>query len=178
MKKISVVLIIGIIYSSVISNVNAQIFRGKNNARSNGINGANTGYNYESSEKMPKAGFKSLKAFNRDFKNDRDVKWFFEPNVISATFTRDDIKTNVVYDKKGHWLRTVKTYQENKMDRGTREVVKSKYFDDKITQVQEINEGQLKCYLVYLENESSFKTVSVVDGDMHIYEQFKKQSKS
>lgn len=176
MKKISVFLIMGIIYSSIITNVNAQLIRGKNSTRTTNLNAESPNYNYKTSEKMRKAGFKSLKAFNRDFKNDRDVKWFAEPNIISATFTRDDIKTNVVYDNKGHWLRTVNTYQEKKMDRATRNIVKSKYFDDHITQVQEIKEGETKCYLVYLENESSFKIVTIVDGDMNIYKQYKKQS--
>ncbi len=117
-----------------------------------------------------------MKAFNKDFKNDQDVKWFVEPAIISATFTRDDIKTNVLYDKKGNWLRTVKTYQENKMDPANRDIVKSRYYDDKITQVQEIKEGEMKFYLVYLENESSFKILSIVDGEMNIYQQYKKQS--
>lgn len=161
----------GIIYSSIITDANAQLVRGKNNAALNAESAGLT-----TSEKMNKAALKSFKAFNRDFKNDRDVKWFVEPNVVSVIFTRDAIKTNVVYDKKGHWLRTMKTYQENKMDAATRDIVKSKYYDDKITQVQEIEEGQTKCYLVYLENENSFKTVAIIDGEMNIYEQFKKQS--
>ncbi len=175
MKKISVFLIMGIIYSSIISPVNAQLIRGKNSSSSTGLNTGNAAYS-RSSAKVSKAGLKSLKAFNKDFKNDRDVKWFFEPNIISATFTRDDIKTNVIYDAKGHWVRTEKTYQENKMVRAIREIVKSKYFDDKITQVREIKEGETKCYFVYLENDKSFKIVTVVDGSMNIYEQFKKQS--
>ena len=176
MKKISVVLIMGIIYSSIITNANAQLIRGNNNTRTIDLNAESNSNNYKSSEKIKKAGFKSLKAFNRDFKNDKDVKWFVEPNVISASFTKNDIKTDVVYDNKGRWLRTVKTYQENQMDHATRDIVKSKYYDDKITQVREINEGETKFYLVYLENADTFRIVSIVDCEMNVYEQFKKQS--
>ena len=174
MKKISVILIVAVIYSAIITNADAQIIRGKNNISYRDLNVEST--SYKSSEKIRKAGFKSLKSFNRDFKNDRDVKWFSEPNITTATFTRDEIKTNVVYDNKGHWLRTVKTYQENKLDRSAREIVKSTYFDYHISQIQEIQEGGTKFYLVYLENQNSFKIVAIVDGEMNIYQEYKKQS--
>ncbi len=176
MKKISAVLIIGIICSSIITNVNAQIFRGKNNARATDFNAESIDYNNKNSARLRNAELKLFKVFNRDFKVDHYVKWSFDPKIVTATFTTDNIITNVVYNSKGTWLRTEKTYYENEMDSVTRAIVKSKYFDDSITKVREIKEGDTTCYFIYLENAATFRIVTVVNGDMNIYEQYRKQS--
>ncbi|MEP7232298.1 MAG: hypothetical protein ABI691_18690 [Ginsengibacter sp.] len=176
MKKISVVLIIGIISSSIITNVNAQIFRGKNDARATDVAAESISHNTKSAARLRKAELKSFKVFNRDFKVDRYVKWSFDPKIFTATFTTNNISTNVVYNSKGTWLRTEKTYYENEMDSATRAIVKSKYFDDSITKVREIEEGETTCYFIYLENAATFKIVTVVNGGVNIYEQYTKQS--
>lgn len=174
MKKIRVFLITGIICFSVMANASAQIFKGRNSTNTYDVNEQNS--NYKSAHKISTAVSKSLNAFNSDYRNDRDVKWFSEKNVRTATFTRDSVVTNVVYDKKGRWLHTIKTYQENKLDRSVRALVKSNYFDDNISGVKEINEGRDTFYLIYLENDKNYKIVSVINGELNVYQQFNKQS--
>ena len=176
MKKISAVLIIGIICSSIITNVKAQIFRGKSNAGATDFTAESINYNNKNAAKLRNAELKSFKVFSRDFKVDRYVKWSFDPKIFTATFTKDNIRTNVVYNSKGTWLRTEKTYYENEMDSATRSIVKSKYFDDSITKVREIKEGKTTCYFIYLENASTCRIVTVVNSYMNIYEQYRKQS--
>ncbi|MDQ6845316.1 MAG: hypothetical protein M3Z92_13355 [Bacteroidota bacterium] len=175
MKKISIVLIIGIISVSIItSNVNAQLIRGKNDA-STSFNEGGSITKIKSPEKMDKATSKSLKSFNKDFRNEQSVKWFAEPSGITASFKNGDVSTKVVYNSKGQWIHTIKTYHENSMDAATRTIVKSKYFDDAITMVQEVREGDAMFFLVYLENNSTYRIVCVYDGEMNVYKEFKKQ---
>lgn len=163
-------------YSFIITNTNAQGVCGRNDIDIKNSNVEDINNNYKNSKSKMKAEFKLFKAFNRDYKNDKDVKWFVEPKIISATFTRDDIKNNVVYDSEGRWLRTVKTYNENKLNPVTREIVKSKYAHYEISEVLEIEDGETKCYFIYLEGDSTFKVVKIMDGEVHIYRQYKKQA--
>jgi len=53
-------------------------------------------------------------------------------------------------------------------------MVKSNYYDYSIFLVQEVKVGDKTAYLVKIEDEKSFKTIRVVDGEMDEYESYKK----
>jgi len=123
-----------------------------------------------------KAGFKAMKDISARFTNTSDVKWFVVNNAIFATVIDDGIKNSILYDKRGHWVRTIRNYDESKMPADIRETVKrSKYFDDSITQVFEIQEGNILFYLVSLEDKKTFKQVVVYDGEVTLFKAFSKQ---
>jgi len=123
-----------------------------------------------------KAGFNAMKDVSARFTSTSDVKWFVANNAIFATVINDGIKNSVLYDKRGHWLRTIKNYDESKMPADIRETVKrSKYFDDSITQVFEIQEGTMLVYLVSLEDKKTLNQVVVYDGEVSRFKTFSKQ---
>ncbi|MEO7961020.1 MAG: hypothetical protein ABIR19_05725 [Ginsengibacter sp.] len=169
MKKILVILITGLIYNSVFNHGNAQLIGGKNN-----INVPDVGLNSKIGVKISKADFRSLKTFSKYYKNASDVKWFSEPGCITARFSGNQINTTVLFDKQGRWIRTTKTYQEDKMEPGIRAIVKSKYYDHKINLVKEVNEGGMLCYFIYLENDKNYTIVTLYEGEVSIYENFQK----
>jgi len=119
---------------------------------------------------------KALKDFKRSYINVSGEKWIKTKNGIAATFSSNGIANIVYYDKKGNWNASLKIYNEEKFDRSVRAIVKSKYFDYKITQVQEVETVTLgtPTYMVHLEGDNDFKIIRVSDDEMDVYEEFAK----
>jgi hypothetical protein len=121
---------------------------------------------------------KALKDFKKSFKNASDEKWFKNENGVTARFSLNGISNVIYYDKKGNWQASLKGYSEDKLDRNVRDIVKQKYYDYKITLVQEIETVSTlgtPAYMIHIEGDNDFKTVRVIDGAMDVYEEFAKQ---
>jgi len=121
---------------------------------------------------------KALKDFKKSYKNASDEKWAKSANGITAQFTSNGIANIVYYDKKGNWEASLKNYSEDKFDRSVRAIVKSKYYDYKITQVQEVETAATlgtPTYMVHIEGDNDFKIIRVSEGAMDVYEEFAKQ---
>jgi len=120
---------------------------------------------------------KALKSFRKSYKTVSGVRWVKTTYGFTARFTANDIHNVIYYDMKGNWQASIKTYQEDKFNPTVRAIVKSKYFDYRITQVQEIENTDtngIPTYIVHIEDEKDFMLVRVSDGNMDVYEQFKK----
>src|SRR6266705_6662000 len=60
---------------------------------------------------------KAVKDFTKSYKGQSNEEWHEVKGGFIAEFTSDDIKCRVDYDKKGNWLQTLRTYDENKLAR-------------------------------------------------------------
>jgi hypothetical protein len=98
-------------------------------------------------------------------------------------FILDDINYRVDYDKKGIWLHTIRTYNENKLPSDVRHLVKSSYYDYNIIVVQEIEipwepfmdfPTDLFTYIVHLEGKTKLINLRVSNGEMDEWEKFDK----
>jgi hypothetical protein len=121
---------------------------------------------------------KALKNFKKSFKTISAERWVKNQYGFTARFTIDNISNVIYYDKSGNWQATLKTYNEDKFNRKVRAIVKSKYFDYKITQVQEIENtdtNDIPTYIVHIEGEKDFMLIRVSDGNMDVYEKFDRQ---
>jgi hypothetical protein len=121
---------------------------------------------------------KALKDFKRSYKNANGEKWAKNETGFTAQFTSNGISNLVYYDKKGNWGASLKSYSEDKFDRSVRAIVKQKYYDYKITQVQEVETAATlgtPTYMVHIEGDNDFKIIRVSDGEMDVYEEFAKQ---
>lgn len=171
MKKLPIVLIMAIIASVITVQATAQAATdnlSKNREETFASNDNSKPSASKSTAMLTRANSKALHNFKSAFKGEQDAKWFVEPGVMVAKFTKDDIQTSVVYDKKGRWIHTMEIYHENKMPRDIRSLVKrSIYFDYDIILVQQIEEGDMTFYVVHLQNGKKYKEVSVVDGEIN-----------
>ena len=123
--------------------------------------------------KADKAGYKALSDFQTTYKDAPTVEWSFEPTLIVAEFTKDDIQTFVVYNKRGRWLHTMQTYQESKMPADLRLLIKnSEYADYNIEFVHQIQEGKMTFYIVNLSDSKKFKQVLVYNEEINVLEEF------
>ncbi len=121
---------------------------------------------------------KALKNFKKSYKNAADEKWEKNDEGFTAEFTLNNIANMVFYDKKGNWEASIKNYHEDKFDRNVRAIVKEKYYDYKITYVQEIETAATlgtPTYMVHIEGDNDFKIIRVSDDAMDVYEEFGKQ---
>lgn len=166
MKKTSLTLITGIIFSLLTTTPKAQAL----NVSAEGALAPAT-----ASPASNKASIKAANNFRKNFKDVSDVKWFTEKETITASMNRDGKRTNVVYDKKGHWLHTITTYDESRLSNTLRRIVKSVYYDYNINLVQEIREGQVMVYIFHLEDKTGYKQIALYEGEMTVLKEFNKQ---
>jgi len=120
---------------------------------------------------------KAVKDFRKRFATTDDEKWFDYRAGYAAVFTSDDVRFRVEYDSKGNWNGTEKDYTEVKLDRDIRKIVKQEYFDYNIAYVKEFMVPGMfgvPVYIITIENEDSFKTLSVCEDEIRVKEEFLK----
>lgn len=136
------------------------------------------GGNISPSEGVASVNLKALKIFSRMYKKISNASWDNTTEGFRATFTLDNVKNSIYFDRKGNWLANLITYPESKFAKNERDIIKREYYDYNIYQVQEVTTLQsrgLPTFVIYLENKTDFKTILMYDGDMQVWQDFKKQ---
>lgn len=111
----------------------------------------------------------------RDFvsrnENATDVAWFSLKDGFIVRFVADSIYARSAYRKNGIWVYTIRQYEEAKMLKAIRHIVKSTYYDYSITLVEQIElpDEPVK-YLVHLQDAVSWKNVLVSNGQLELIE--------
>ena len=122
-----------------------------------------------------KVNNKALRDFKDRFNHVTGEKWYEMPFFYLTYFQAAGIKNRVYYDKKGHWQYTVKSFQEDKLPKETRSIVRSTYFDYEITFVEEIDSADRRVYIVHLEDENSLLNLRVSeDGKINTLAEYHK----
>ncbi len=172
MKKIPVVLIMAMIISIITTKVAAQITAANFSKEQPGFFAASPENNPKVAKKIAKfdkATNKALSNFKSSYNDESSVKWSFEPKVMVAKFTKDDVQTTVIYSNKGSWIHTIRNYQESKLPQNVRTLIKNSDFSNyNIELVQQIDEGNTTFYIVHLINGKKYKQVVVYDGSIGV----------
>ena len=120
---------------------------------------------------------KALDNFKKRFSAVQNEQWYHLKNRSIVVFESEGVKFTVEYNKKGDVTGIEKLYREGSLDREIRRIVKSVYFDYKITNIREITLPELfskPVYIIQVEDETSFKNLSVYDSEMRVVEEFEK----
>jgi len=118
---------------------------------------------------------KAFREFKKNFKTVTNEKWFDLTDMVRAKFTLDNISYKVDYDKRGHWLHTIRSYSEKELSSDVRQQVKMTYFDYAIVLVDEIDMPRnQKSYIVHLEGQTNWINLRISDGEMDEWQNFKK----
>ena len=122
----------------------------------------------------PMADFKNvhIRAV-RDFKttyHEVDYEsWYILPDGYRARFVSDNTINLITYNKRGKWLHTICKYDESKLNRDVKELVKTVYKDYKIILVEEIEQpNKPVIWLVHIEDNVSLKNIAVCDSEMQM----------
>lgn len=121
---------------------------------------------------------KAVRHFLKTFSQAENVHWYNAGNGVVAYFTVNNIKTRAAYDKKGHWLYSIRSYGESDLPKKIREKIKCVFYDFSIFYINEITTNRELSYKVQIENESSWKIIQVFDDDITVIKEYTKPVKN
>jgi hypothetical protein len=118
---------------------------------------------------------KAIRNFTRDFKEAIDVRWFLtDEGGYIVKFIYKGVACRGDYDYKGRCLVTARYYNEDKLPREVRHLVKTNYYDFSIYRIAELSLSNKIVYIVTLENDESWMKISLIDGEFALLENYKK----
>jgi hypothetical protein len=116
-----------------------------------------------------------IRNFLKTYKDVSDEKWIEVKEGFIAMFKYNDVDYQVAYTKKGNLLRTIRSYNEDKMQQDLRHTVKSSYYDYEITRVHEIEIPlSLITYVVQLSGKKELIDLRIYDGEVEVMRKFNK----
>ena len=114
----------------------------------------------------------SIRHFLNTYGNNRGEIWSSNAGGFRASFRGENIVYLIDYDKTGNWSGATRIYNETKLPRDIRRIVKSTYYDYAIKSVSEVTAAQKLMYFVKIQDSVTLKTIRVMDGDMQVIEEF------
>ncbi len=108
---------------------------------------------------------KAIRHFSNSFANASEERWFTIKNGYMVKCVVDSVKTRVDYDNRGQWVATIRYYEEEKLPKEIRALVKSTWFDYKIVLVEEVRfPTGSPVYVVHINWMDDWKNIRVQDG--------------
>jgi hypothetical protein len=161
---------------ALFSNVNAQLAKRSMqfNLKESAFNEANAYPAAIDNSNTATINTRALKDFNKNFKNAGKADWSKIKDGFVAEFKINGVNTKVYYNQKGRWSSTLRTYDQYKLPKDIRKLVRSTYYDYDIYVAYEITIEDQTIYLVKIEDHETVKTIRVTDGEMDVYEDYKK----
>jgi len=117
---------------------------------------------------------KAQKNFTRDYKNISGTTWYNLKDGFVVYFTDKGINMRVAYDKKGNYMWTIRNYGEDKLPFEVRDLVKSKYYDLNIHDIDEVSANGGTAYTIKLEGKTTWKIIKVTDGEVTVVKDYVK----
>lgn len=120
------------------------------------------------------AGSRVVSKFEKAFPGATDASWMNTNDGFAVRFLQKGIQHMAFMTKRGNCISYIRYYFEKDLPPAVRTLVKSTYFDYKITSAEEVYHNNVTAYLVTIEDETTWKIIRVVDDEMDVYASFKK----
>ncbi|HEX6431694.1 MAG TPA: hypothetical protein VF008_28585 [Niastella sp.] len=119
---------------------------------------------------------KAMRDFMKRVKTADDADWMVVENGSVVKYTgKNNSHCRTVYNCRGEFSYTIRQYDESNMLRDVRAMIKSQYYDYKITLVEEIVQPfKPLVYVVHMEDATTLKNIRVSDREMEVIEEYKK----
>ncbi len=141
---------------------------------------ATNGYaaNYTPATTIPTHGIeaKAVRNLYNAYGDNNNETWYATAYGFRAKFKQHQVTFMADYNKKGGWIRTVKTYGQDNLPKELREKVRQTYYDYQITLVQEINQNKQTIYLVSIADNNAWMIVRLEGDDMETIESYVKSN--
>lgn len=105
-------------------------------------------------------------AFHKLFSNAENVSWFRANKNFGANFTVNDVMYRVLLNRKGRLMYKITYGKEKQLPVNIRKSVKSVYVEYQITGAFLVEESNRAIWVINLEDESRYVTVSVENNEM------------
>ena len=109
---------------------------------------------------------KLSKAFSSQFKDASDVNWKEINEKFLVRFMQEGLQNQALLNKNGELIYQFSYGTEKDLPADVRKLVKSQYYDQKITLVHKINQDERTIYVITLEDDSEIIKVSVENMEM------------
>jgi len=117
---------------------------------------------------------RAVKDFQKSFKGVTSEEWSKLNDGYIASFTADSVQTMVAYNRSGIWHHTIRTYNEKKLPRQIKDIVKRVYNDYTIINAAEVYVDDQPVYIVHLQDETHLKTIGIYDGEIKEVHNYKR----
>ena len=112
------------------------------------------------------ASAKVNKMFAGYFKNASNLRWFELGKKFLVKFTMNGQENRALFTGSGDLVYHVAYGTESHLPAGVRNLVKSTYFDQKITKVLKVSQDLKTIWVVYMEDDKDLIWVRVEDGEL------------
>jgi hypothetical protein len=120
---------------------------------------------------------KIVRNFKEIYPNAAQVNWMEYPETYAVYFVEDGIKVNIVFNKDGGFVSSVRYYKEDYLPYYLLAEVKRKYPTKKIYSVSELTSPGTITYFIKLEDAKTWLTIKMdSEGNMNQVEKLNKQS--
>jgi len=104
-----------------------------------------------------------------------NTHWYKIPLGYMAEYYSGPTQVHYVYDKKGGFLYSIRTYTQKEMSADLRHLVRSNYYDFSIGWVKEVEQEGVTAYVVHIEDSVSWKELAVQDGEIRVLHAYCKE---
>jgi hypothetical protein len=101
-----------------------------------------------------------VKNFKETFPEAQSVKWYNGSNYYEVSFINNDIPERVYYDQDGKVFRTIRYYDDTKLNPFISQKIKEKYRNKSIKSVTELQEDAGILYQVILQDNKHLYVVN------------------
>lgn len=113
-----------------------------------------------------------IKKFNETFPEAQNIKWYNGTNYYEVSFIDKTIPERVYYDLNGRVIRTIRYYDETKLNPFISQKIKERFRNKSIKSVTELQEDEGILYQVILQDNKHLYVVNC-NGSGEMYLQHK-----
>jgi hypothetical protein len=124
-----------------------------------------------SSSKTTDVNDRALKNFKKYFADASADVWVKTPNGYVVRFTSNGISNTAFLSNHGNCQSCIRYFTEKELPGDIRQQVKSTYYDFVIISAREVTYNAQTAYLVTIEDQTSWKVIRIVDGEMDVFEE-------
>jgi len=115
---------------------------------------------------VPVVNTKITRALEGYFKNATNIRWYEIKNNYVIKFNLGGHQNRALFTKSGHLVYHITYGTEELLPGEVRKLVKSEYYDQKITRVLKVNQDQRTIWVIHMEDQKEFIMVRVEDGQL------------
>ena len=109
---------------------------------------------------------KTMKNFGRMFADATNVTWKKDKHNLRVYFESKGRITRAEFNKKGHFLYSITSYQEKMLPKDILLMIKKKYYGKHIFGITEVNTLNKTAYLIMLDDAASWLHIRVLDDEL------------
>ena len=115
---------------------------------------------------VPVVNIKISRALEGYFKNATNIRWYEIKNNYVIKFNLNGHQNRTLFTKNGHMIYHIIYGKEDLLPAEVRRLVKSEYYDQKITRVLKVNQDQRTIWVIHMEDQKEFIMARVEDGQL------------